>query len=94
MEELNDIFSRPKIRKHFTTEQILEFFELLDESSEMVHVYTNTTICRDQKDNYLLSLAIDSKAVFLITGDKDLLVLDKIGNTRIINFKDFKKHVS
>jgi predicted nucleic acid-binding protein len=46
-------------------------------------------ICRDPKDNYLVPLAIDSKADFLITGDKDLLELNKIGKTIVLNYNDF-----
>lgn len=47
-------------------------------------VKSQTTGCRDEKDNFLLALAIDSKADFLLTGDKDLLEIKKIGKTRII----------
>ncbi len=46
-------------------------------------------ICRDEKDNFLLSLSVDSKAEYLITGDKDLLVLEKIENTEILTFSEF-----
>ena len=87
--ELADVFKRPKIKKYFTSEQVVEFFELLDESSMKVELKTKTNLCRDSKDNYLLSLAIDSNADFLITGDNDLLVLNKIENTSIIKFHDF-----
>jgi hypothetical protein len=41
----------------------------------------------------LVSLAIDSKADFLITGDKDLLELLKINDTTIIKYIDFDKIV-
>jgi len=40
--------------------------------------------CRESKYNILLNLVIDSKADYLATGDKDLLVLKRIGKTRII----------
>jgi predicted nucleic acid-binding protein len=42
-------------------------------------------------DNYLLSLAIDSKADYLLTGDNDLLVLTQVGATKIIKYADFEK---
>ncbi len=90
MQELNLVFEKPKIKKYFTSEQIVEFFELLDESSVNVDLKTKTDICRDLKDNYLLSLAIDSNADFLITGDNDLLVLRCIENAKIIKFTDFE----
>jgi uncharacterized protein len=61
----------------------------LDESAENIIIKTKTELCRDLKDNYLLSLAIDSNADFLITGDNDLLILSSVENTEIIKFFDF-----
>jgi uncharacterized protein len=90
--ELSEVFKKPKIKKYFSTGQINEFFELLDESSEKFETKTKTNLCRDTKDNYLVSLAIDSKADFLITGDKDLLELNSIRETTIVlNYSDFDK---
>jgi len=89
IQELQDVFKRPKIRKYFSPEQIDAFFDLLEESSESITIETTTDLCRDLKDNYLVSLSIDSKADFLITGDFDLLELDKIGNTKVLKFSDF-----
>jgi predicted nucleic acid-binding protein len=37
----------------------------------------------------LLELAVDGNADYLITGDKDLLVLQTIKKTRIIKMNDF-----
>jgi putative PIN family toxin of toxin-antitoxin system len=93
IQELADVFRKPKINKYFTPEQIAEFFELLEESSENVVLKTKIDLCRDLKDNYLLSLAIDSNADFLITGDSDLLVLNEIENTSMISFHDFEKMI-
>ena len=91
LHELSEVFKKPKIRKYFTHEQIIEFFELLDESSEIFIIKTTSTTCRDLKDNYLVSLAIDSKADFLITGDKDLLELNKINGTIVLRFSYYNK---
>jgi len=91
IQELNLVFEKTKIKKYFTSEQITEFFELLDESSVNIDLKTKTDICRDLKDNFLISLAIDSNADFLITGDNDLLVLNKVENTSMIKFNDFEK---
>lgn len=87
--ELTEVFKKPKLKKYFSKEQIEEFFELLDESSDNVLISTKSDICRDPKDNYLVSLALDSKADFLITGDQDLLDLKKIGETNVLKFTDF-----
>lgn len=88
--ELSEVFKKPKIKKYFTKNQITEFFELFEECSESISIVTSTNICRDPKDNYLVSLSIDSKANFLITGDKDLLDLVQIRETKVIKYIDFE----
>jgi predicted nucleic acid-binding protein len=61
----------------------------LDEYADFVKVQTKVDVCRDPKDNFLLSLSIDGNAGFLLTGDKDLLELAKFGETEIITISDF-----
>jgi putative PIN family toxin of toxin-antitoxin system len=63
----------------------------LNEASVNIKISTITNLCRDEKDNYLLSLAIDSDADFLLTGDNDLLELVKLNNTNILKFTEFEK---
>ena len=91
IQELSEVFRRPKIKKYFSTAQFIEFLELLDESAMNIDLKTKTNLCRDPKDNYLISLAIDSKADYLITGDNDLLDLIKVENTEIVKYSDFDK---
>ncbi len=47
-----------------------------------VIVTSEVKVGRDRNDHYLLSLARDSKADYLITGDPDLLLLQKYANTQ------------
>lgn len=42
------------------------------------------TICRDKDDNQVLQIAESTKADFIITGDKDLLILKKFATTQIV----------
>ncbi len=91
IKELMDVFNKPKLKKYFSKEQILEFFDLLNEASVNIKITTITDLCRDKKDNYLLSLAIDSGADFIITGDNDLLELVKLNDTVILKFTEFEK---
>lgn len=93
IQELTAVFKKPKIQKYFTLEQINDFFDLLDESSINIVLKTKVDFCRDLKDNYLLSLAIDSKADYLITGDTDILVLSDVGLTKIIRYNDFEEYM-
>ena len=50
---------------------------------------TKISLVRDPKDNFLLELAEEAKADFIITGDKDLLILKKYKNTKVISVKEF-----
>ena len=47
------------------------------------------TLCRDPKDNQFLELCQAASADYLITGDKDLLVLKKFRQTQIFSPKQF-----
>jgi hypothetical protein len=51
-------------------------------------------ICRDPKDEFLLALSKESKANYLITGDKDLLDIKVYGRTKIVTVKQFKERVT
>ena len=46
-------------------------------------------IVRDKHDRHILACANLTKCNFIISGDKDLLVLKKFKNIQILNAKDF-----
>ena len=46
-------------------------------------------ICRDKDDNNVIALAVSANADFIITGDKDLLVLKKYQSVRIVSPREF-----
>ena len=88
--ELLEVSARPKLKKFFTINDKELIFNIIDRYADYVIVTSNVDLCRDAKDNFLLSLAKDSKADFLITGDKDLLVLKKFEETRIVTVADYQ----
>ena len=89
LEEFIDVVRRPKFKKYFSKKDIEKILEYFDQFGELIKVKSDIQICRDKKDNFLLNLSVDSKADYLITGDSDLLVLEKIKKTKIITFADF-----
>ena len=91
--ELIEVIRRPKFKKLFTETRIFELLELLDGIKEIVKTKTNTDICRDKKDNFLLNLAKDGKAQYLITEDLDLLELNSFAKTKILKYKQFVNEV-
>jgi len=91
LKELSEVLSRPRFRNIFTAERIKELFSLLDSYAIVVSPSQKVSACRDEKDNFLLEVALEGKADYLITGDEDLLVLNPFHNTKIVRAKDFEE---
>lgn len=89
LEEFIDVISRPKFKKYFLKKDIEKILEHFDQFGKLIKVKSDIKICRDEKGNFLLNLSVDSKADYLITGDKDLLILKKIEHTKILTFTEF-----
>lgn len=62
---------------------------LFRHGSERVLPIRKLKLSRDVKDDIFLETAMESGADFLVTGDKDLLVLKKIGKTEIVRPAEF-----
>ena len=89
--EFLSVIKRPKFRKFFTQEDTENLIETIQEYAEFFAIKSEVTICRDVKDNFLLSLSKDSNADFLITGDLDLLELKTFQRTKILTISSFLK---
>ncbi len=75
MRELAETLARPKFDPYVSRPDRQKFFELFARVAEWVPVTTTIRRCRDPKDDKFLGLAVDGKADWIITGDKDLLAL-------------------
>ncbi|RDC65968.1 putative toxin-antitoxin system toxin component, PIN family [Adhaeribacter pallidiroseus] len=89
LNEFIHVTQRPKFKKFFKQKDVQVLMDVLDTHAELITITSNIEKCRDSKDNVLLSLAVDGKADYLLTGDKDLLELDNIGSTKIQTIADF-----
>ena len=89
LEEIFAVIKRPKFKSIITEGDIETLLLFFNKFGELVPVHSQLNESRDEKDNFLLNLAIDGKATHLLTGDGDLLELKKIGNTKIMKLKDF-----
>lgn len=87
--EIKDTLSKQRLQKHLNPGQIENFWHQFKVLVTTISVTSTVSICRDPNDNFLLALAKDSSADFLITGDKDLLVLGLFQNTIICTLTDF-----
>lgn len=89
LEEFLQVVSRPKFRKHFTNTDLDRLLAAMENYVAFITIKSKVTVCRDSKDNFLLSLCEDGKADFLLTGDQDLLVIRKHKKITILKMTDF-----
>ena len=95
-EELTETLQRLKIAKRYdiSFERIKNITKLLEKKSRIVPTspISSAIPLRDQKDAVILGTALSGQADYLVTGDKDLLVLhgdSHIGNLYIVTPKQF-----
>lgn len=89
LEEIVEVAQRPKFRKYFDLTELTDLLIGLNQKAELVKVTSEITVCRDDKDNFLLSLATDGFATHILTGDKDLLVLHPFNEIQILKITDY-----
>ena len=87
--ELSEVLRRPKFQKSLQENEVDQFLLMFKAAVLTVPVTSMVTVCRDAKDNFLLSLAKDGNADYLLTGDADLLVLDVFEKTCICTIRAF-----
>ena len=51
-------------------------------------------VVRDPQDDYLIACALAGEADFILSGDKDLLVLKTVGKTQIVTARNFLEHLT
>ena len=89
-DEIARVVRRPKFRKYFQEEDILRLEEWMNDHFTMIEITEIPQRCRDPKDDYLLELAVQSNAIYLVSGDDDLLEIGQIGGCRIMTFAQFE----
>lgn len=92
MKEVEDVVNRDYIiaRSHTTENDRKVFIETLVDISMFTFGKTSLrNISRDLKDDKFLVCVHESRADYIVTGDKDLLVLREYGTTKIINPRAF-----
>lgn len=89
--EVTHVLHRPKFSKRIDQRSAVSFLELMREAVVFYTPKKQVRAGSDPKDFFLFSLAIEAKASFIITGDKQLLGLEKYKNIQLINLTDFLK---
>jgi putative PIN family toxin of toxin-antitoxin system len=87
--ELQNAPSKPKLAAKVTRVQVSRLIDLLERKGVLTEPEQIPPVSRDPKDDVFLACAAACTADFLVTGDDDLLNLQKYGNTRIVTPREF-----
>lgn len=74
----------PQEIRSVISNEILPYFDVVETEETL-----NSASCRDPQDDKFLAVAKIGSASHLITGDQDLLELEKFGSTQILTPRDF-----
>ncbi len=91
IDEIREVTQRPKLKKYFPAEKVDEFLSLINIVASKHDIKKVEPVSRDPKDDYLLALARETQADYLVTGDQDLITLKKYGRIKIITASEFEE---
>ena len=89
LSELYKVLNRKKFDQYISINERKAFLALLFREAELKEHLVEIKTCRDPKDNKYLELAVSSDADFIVTGDKDLLILSPFREIRILTPEQF-----
>lgn len=96
LEEVREtIRAHEHLARRIPLEALHSFVDLVLEIAEVIPRITEPipSATRDPEDDYLLAYALIGQADYLVTGDRDLLVLGQVENTKIVTAHDFAEAI-
>lgn len=60
---------------------------------EIIRVTTDIHISRDPDDDKFIACAVDGKCIYIVSGDSDLLSIEKYGDIEIFTVADFLNRI-
>jgi uncharacterized protein len=97
IDELQEkLTTKSYLKKYIPPESAQHFIIALRSVAQTISAITEPipAICRDKKDDFLLAYAFVGGANYLVSGDRDLLVVGHIEKIKIVNPKDFFSLIS
>ncbi len=89
LEELSEVLQRERFDRFLTAEERDDFLRALIAEATLVEPDVVIQECRDPKDDRFLELAVSGEARYLVTGDRDLLVLNPFRDVVIVTPDQF-----
>ena len=90
VEEITEVIHRKKIAKYLasTPKVYIEFHKAICNKVDPPRLFTGLP---DSDDNFLIDLAIQAQAPRIVTGDKKLLTVLRVGEVHFVSMNFFNK---
>ena len=75
--------------KNSNSELVEEFLHLLVASSTVIHPLHDTKFSRDPDDDMFVNCALSGRAMYIVSGDRDLLDIEEVDGIDIITVREF-----
>lgn len=82
--ELSRVLGRERFDQYVSLEERNEFLVSLIRNSDLIEITESVQACRDPDDDRILELAVNGAAVYIVTGDSDLLVMNPFRGVEIL----------
>lgn len=90
-EEILDEYERQIYKKIINPKYKLnrELNDKFFSSLQRFEKISDLKVCRDPKDDKFINCAIDAKAIYIVSGDNDLLTLKNFAGVEIVTAREF-----
>ena len=88
--ELDRVLQYPRLHRYYDVETRIRFVALIAALAEIVDLPEDVPrICRDPADDWVIACAVIGDADVIVSGDRDLLDLDQVGEIQIFSPRQF-----
>jgi uncharacterized protein len=84
LEEFLEVIEDPKIAKYTSKKDVTIFLSTPKKAARIVQVKSKFKVVEDDPDDTIIQTAYDSKADYIISGDRHLLALEQFKSIRIL----------
>ena len=70
-----------------------ELFDIVIDKIKIINTQTKINVCRDPDDNKFLECAVDGRAIYVVSGDKDLLTIQQYQGVLIVSVADYYSEI-
>jgi len=95
LDELVKKLALPRLRRKYALDEavIEATLALLAVRGERVEPVRQVRVCRDPDDNQIIEAALAGAALYVVSGDKDLLVLKQFESVGLIEPREFMQRL-